>query len=199
MDANDKILSSEDATTGDTNREAPNGSRDESWFDQLVRDMSQSGIKVLDKARIEQCFDYFKSKDASNAKDGLTFENFCNLINELFVDHSNDNNSVGANSVGANSEDANTSEANGEEEDKKKMNSFYIPKSYYIELFQKFDKNHDQLIDRREFSLMWSKWIQTILVPKSAFIIVDVQNDFINGSLAIHRCPAGKIIILLVI
>lgn len=194
MDANDKILSSEDATNEDTKREAPNGSRDESWFDQLVRDISQSGIKVLDKARIEQCFDYFKSKDASNAKDGLTFENFCNLINELFVDHSND-----SNSVDANSEDANTSDTNGEEEEKKKMNSFYIPKSYYIELFQKFDKNHDQLIDRREFSLMWSKWIQTILVPKSAFIIVDVQNDFINGSLAIYRCPAGKMIILLVI
>lgn len=194
MDANDKILSSEDATNEDAKREAPNGSRDESWFDQLVRDISQSGIKVLDKARIEQCFDYFKSKDASNAKDGLTFENFCNLINELFVDHSND-----SNSVDANSEDANTSDTNGEEEEKKKMNSFYIPKSYYIELFQKFDKNHDQLIDRREFSLMWSKWIQTILVPKSAFIIVDVQNDFINGSLAIYRCPAGKMIIRLVI
>ena len=28
--------------------------------------------------------------------------------------------------------------------------------------------------------------------PKSAFVIVDVQNDFISGSLAIKNCPAGQ-------
>ena len=28
--------------------------------------------------------------------------------------------------------------------------------------------------------------------PKSAFIIVDVQNDFISGSLAIKNCPANQ-------
>ena len=28
--------------------------------------------------------------------------------------------------------------------------------------------------------------------PRSAFVIVDVQNDFISGSLAIKNCPAGQ-------
>ena len=28
--------------------------------------------------------------------------------------------------------------------------------------------------------------------PRSAIIIVDVQNDFISGSLAISNCPAGQ-------
>ena len=31
-----------------------------------------------------------------------------------------------------------------------------------------------------------------IVKPKSAFVIVDVQNDFISGSLAIKNCPAGQ-------
>ena len=31
-----------------------------------------------------------------------------------------------------------------------------------------------------------------IVRPQSAFIIVDVQNDFISGSLAIINCPAGQ-------
>ena len=28
--------------------------------------------------------------------------------------------------------------------------------------------------------------------PSTAFIVVDVQNDFISGSLAISNCPAGQ-------
>jgi len=38
---------------------------------------------------------------------------------------------------------------------------------------------------------MWVKWIQVILNPKSALIIVDVQNDFIDGSMAVRNSPAG--------
>ena len=36
-----------------------------------------------------------------------------------------------------------------------------------------------------------SSYLQ-IVKPKSAFVIVDVQNDFISGSLAIKNCPAGQ-------
>lgn len=70
--------------------------------------------------------------------------------------------------------------------------TFYIPQIYYQELFRKFDKDHDNIIDQKEFTQMWHKWIQIILKPKCAFIVVDVQNDFISGSLAIFRCPAGE-------
>ena len=31
-----------------------------------------------------------------------------------------------------------------------------------------------------------------IVRPTTAFVIVDVQNDFISGSLAIMNCPAGQ-------
>ena len=31
-----------------------------------------------------------------------------------------------------------------------------------------------------------------ILKPKAALIVVDVQNDFVNGSLAISKGPAGE-------
>ena len=31
-----------------------------------------------------------------------------------------------------------------------------------------------------------------IVKPKSALVVVDVQNDFISGSLAIKNCPAGQ-------
>ena len=69
--------------------------------------------------------------------------------------------------------------------------SFLVPKAWLVEFFKLFDKKHDNLIDREEFDIMWIQWIQLLLKPKSALIIVDVQNDFISGTLAIHHCPAG--------
>ena len=34
--------------------------------------------------------------------------------------------------------------------------------------------------------------VPQIVRPRSAIIIVDVQNDFITGSLSISNCPAGQ-------
>jgi nicotinamidase-related amidase len=31
-----------------------------------------------------------------------------------------------------------------------------------------------------------------ILQPASALLVVDVQNDFLEGSLALRNCPAGQ-------
>ena len=67
----------------------------------------------------------------------------------------------------------------------------YIPQLYFTELFKQFDSKGDSVIDWEEFEKMWSPWLKTILRPRSAFIIVDVQNDFINGTLSVVRCPAG--------
>lgn len=177
----------------------------ESWFDVLVREMS--GTKVLDRSKIDQCFDHFKSSGSTekNTVEGLTFDDFGRLLNELFVDHGSDNREN--RQLDNHSRDGSVDEEMTENENEVVVNvnidlkekvtvatfkSFYIPKSYYIELFQKFDRNRDNVIDRREFNAMWGKWIQIILKPKATFIIVDVQNDFIDGSLAIARCPAGK-------
>ena len=60
----------------------------------------------------------------------------------------------------------------------------------------------------QEFVYCWNGWITKvelgiadssiiksdlqIVKPRSAFVIVDVQNDFISGSLAIKNCPAGQ-------
>lgn len=38
--------------------------------------------------------------------------------------------------------------------------------------------------------MCWNRWIKTCCRPKNAFLIVDVQNDFITGSLNIKQCAA---------
>lgn len=38
--------------------------------------------------------------------------------------------------------------------------------------------------------MCWNRWIKVCCRPKSAFLIVDVQNDFITGSLDIKQCAA---------
>ncbi|CAG9568410.1 unnamed protein product [Danaus chrysippus] len=48
-------------------------------------------------------------------------------------------------------------------------------------MFQVFDRNRDGAIDREEFAFCWNHWIKVIVRPTSAFLIVDVQNDFICG------------------
>lgn len=60
------------------------------------------------------------------------------------------------------------------------------------EMFRIFDRNHDGRIDYDEFRACWNDWIKLILSPVSAFIIVDIQNDFLTGSLALKNCLAGE-------
>lgn len=68
---------------------------------------------------------------------------------------------------------------------------FYDIEEYQIkEVFEVFDKGKDGFIDHTEFAVCWERWIKTIFQPKSALLIVDVQNDFISGSLSISNCPA---------
>ena len=61
-----------------------------------------------------------------------------------------------------------------------------------MQLFKVFDVNNDHVIDRNEFGLMCSKWLDTVYNPICALVIVDVQNDFIDGSLALINGPAGQ-------
>ncbi|XP_069996331.1 uncharacterized protein Naam [Penaeus vannamei] len=58
-------------------------------------------------------------------------------------------------------------------------------------IFTIFDTNKDHVIDKEEFRFCWQKWIKAVVRPVSALIVVDVQNDFISGSLALINCPAG--------
>ena len=50
----------------------------------------------------------------------------------------------------------------------------------------------DGSISKEEFAYCWNNWIKKIVRPVSAFLVIDVQNDFISGSLAITNCPAKQ-------
>ncbi|KAJ1520528.1 hypothetical protein ONE63_003649 [Megalurothrips usitatus] len=65
------------------------------------------------------------------------------------------------------------------------------PKQLY-EIFNIFDRNKDGYIDREEFTRCWNQWIKTIVRPVSVFLVVDVQNDFISGTLNISQCAAQQ-------
>ncbi|KAJ8679746.1 hypothetical protein QAD02_015533 [Eretmocerus hayati] len=58
------------------------------------------------------------------------------------------------------------------------------------DIFRVFDRDRDGLIDKKEFEMCWNRWIKVCTRPKSAFLVVDVQNDFISGSLNIKKCAA---------
>merc|ERR1719483_942935 len=55
-----------------------------------------------------------------------------------------------------------------------------------------FNVSGDGSMSKQEFVFCWNGWIKKIVRPQTAFVIVEVQNDFISGSLAIINCPAGQ-------
>lgn len=57
-------------------------------------------------------------------------------------------------------------------------------------IFDQFDVDRDGKINFSEFEAMWKQWVTTVLHPKNAFVVVDVQNDFISGTLALGNFPA---------
>ena len=60
------------------------------------------------------------------------------------------------------------------------------------ELLQIFNVSGSGKLSKEEFVFCWSEWIKKVTRPSSALVVVDVQNDFISGSLAIINCPAGQ-------
>lgn len=47
-------------------------------------------------------------------------------------------------------------------------------------------------IDEKSSTALWEYWLRPALDPVSALLIIDVQNDFISGSLGLKDCPAGE-------
>ncbi|KAG8199853.1 hypothetical protein JTE90_015848 [Oedothorax gibbosus] len=70
--------------------------------------------------------------------------------------------------------------------------SYEFPVWRSAEVFYIFDTDSDGRINLEELESMWDKFIVPILRPRTALIVIDVQNDFIDGSLAIRNCPAGQ-------
>lgn len=60
------------------------------------------------------------------------------------------------------------------------------------ELFEIFDRNCDGFICKKEFDFVWEKWLTVIVRPITCLLIVDLQNDFISGSLSLLNCPAKQ-------
>lgn len=62
-----------------------------------------------------------------------------------------------------------------------------------LQLFKIFDsKSNDNVIDRSEFAHLCQHWIEKTYRRVSALVVVDVQNDFIDGSLALINGPAKQ-------
>lgn len=61
-----------------------------------------------------------------------------------------------------------------------------------IQLFKLFDTKNDHLIDREEFAHLCQSWLDKTYHHACALVVVDVQNDFIDGSLALINGPAGQ-------
>ncbi|XP_017795714.1 PREDICTED: pyrazinamidase/nicotinamidase-like [Habropoda laboriosa] len=57
------------------------------------------------------------------------------------------------------------------------------------EIFDLFDSNKDGVLTGRERKI-FASWLK--LKPVNALLIVDVQNDFIDGSLALRRCDGNQ-------
>ncbi|CAH0388455.1 unnamed protein product [Bemisia tabaci] len=69
---------------------------------------------------------------------------------------------------------------------------YSLTKDQLDEVFAIFDQNNDGFIDKDEFTFCWNNWIKIIVHPTNAFLIVDVQNDFISGTLDISHCAAQQ-------
>lgn len=70
--------------------------------------------------------------------------------------------------------------------------AYPIEKQALEDMFNVFDVNQDGYINFQEFHLCWKHWIKPIVRPISAIIVIDVQNDFISGSLSLSNCPAQQ-------
>lgn len=60
------------------------------------------------------------------------------------------------------------------------------------QIFEIFDSNQDSSLDFGEFKVLCEHWLEKVFHSRRALIIVDVQNDFINGSLALINGPARQ-------
>ena len=59
-------------------------------------------------------------------------------------------------------------------------------------LLSAFDTDGDGIVSFQELERAWSSWFAKASKPVQALIIIDVQNDFIGGTLALKHCPAGQ-------
>lgn len=131
----------------------------------LSRPQSTDWLSASDQ---QVWFNHFKSKDAN----GLKFNDFVRFLNYALYSYSRS---------------FHLKEGSG-----RQNNDFGYSHQQEMQLFSKFDTRNDHIIDREEFGGMCQSWLSKIYHPNSALVIVDVQNDFIDGSLALINGPAKQ-------
>ncbi|CAD5112592.1 DgyrCDS1805 [Dimorphilus gyrociliatus] len=67
-----------------------------------------------------------------------------------------------------------------------------IDETKTLEFLKVLDKDKDGKINKTEFETCWFHWLKQVFDPKTALIVVDVQNDFIDGTLAIKKGDAKQ-------
>jgi len=66
-----------------------------------------------------------------------------------------------------------------------------MPKEKVEEIYNHFVQNDENML-LTEFMNFWDNFIKHVLFPKNCLLCVDVQNDFIDGSLALINCGAKQ-------
>ncbi|XP_076621999.1 uncharacterized protein LOC143342221 [Colletes latitarsis] len=60
-----------------------------------------------------------------------------------------------------------------------------------LDIFSLFDRDRDGILKGQEWKTFYD-WLQTMIEPVTALLVVDVQNDFIDGSLALRNCGCDQ-------
>ncbi|KAJ8298076.1 hypothetical protein KUTeg_024607 [Tegillarca granosa] len=70
--------------------------------------------------------------------------------------------------------------------------SYALSRDMLKEFIKLLDEDKDGKLSKKEFTEVCFYWLKQILRPVSVLVIIDVQNDFLLGSLALRNCPAGQ-------
>lgn len=60
------------------------------------------------------------------------------------------------------------------------------------DVFSIFDRNRDSALSKGELTTIVTDWLSVLQSPKVALVVIDVQNDFINGNLSISSGPSKQ-------
>ncbi|XP_043284769.1 nicotinamidase-like [Venturia canescens] len=60
------------------------------------------------------------------------------------------------------------------------------------DIFDILDADGDGLLNEDEWLRCHKEWISVIINPVNALLVIDVQNDFIDGTLALKNCDLGE-------
>lgn len=59
-------------------------------------------------------------------------------------------------------------------------------------IFNRFTPSDPDVMIQKDFTRLYDFFLRRCMRPKSALIVVDFQNDFIDGSLSLKKCPRGE-------